>query len=86
MTKAKKMTKRRRGQSASKAIVRGTVNRGGDEVDDLYAAVIAFVEARCGKAIILGGISILQWPGDRTKDHFKICVGVTGDIPSRIDA
>ena len=83
MTKAKKKTKRRKGQSASKAIVRGTVNRGSDVVDDLYAAVIAFVEERGGKAVVLGGISVLQWPTDR-KFNFMIGVRVTGERPKNM--
>ncbi len=84
MTKIKKQTKRRKGQSASKAIVRGVVNRGADEVDDLYAAVISFVEARGGKAIVIGGISVIQWPGDR-QDNFMVGVRVTGAKPTKLN-
>ena len=81
MTKTKKVTKRRKGQSASKAML----GQKRDELDNLYDAAIAFIEARGGKVVVIGGVSVIELPGDK-KFNYVLGVRVTGVRPIKQDA
>ncbi len=77
MTKTKKATKRRKGQSASKAML----DVKPDETIALYDAVAAFVKAKGGNVLVIGGIQMLKWPDDR-QHNFMIAVRITGIEPT----
>ena len=48
--------------------------------DRLYKAVAAYIEAIGGKAVVIGGVEIQQWPEDR-KMTFRLAVKITGRKP-----
>ena len=52
-----------------------------DATDKLYAAVASYIKSRGGSAVVIGGISIIRWPGEQ-KYNFTLGVGITGKIPT----
>jgi hypothetical protein len=46
----------------------------------LYKAVAAYVRAQGGLVIVVGGIQVQEWPGDR-EGQFTIAVKCTGVKP-----
>lgn len=51
-------------------------------VDRLYKAVQNYVEKGGGKLVAIGGVSIQQWPTDRTK-VFYVAVKCVGRKPAK---
>lgn len=52
----------------------------GKDVDQLYEAVVAYVQAHAGKVVVVGGIQIIEDLTDRS-GNFKIAVKCTGKKP-----
>lgn len=52
-----------------------------DDIDALYLAVQQYVENRSGKVVAVGGIQVIEWPGDG-EHRFTVGIKVTGRKPS----
>lgn len=50
-------------------------------VDDLYNAVISYVESGGGKLTVIGGIEVQEWPQDNA-GIFKVAVKCLGRKPT----
>lgn len=50
------------------------------DVDRLYKAVANYIEKAGGKAVVIGGVEIQQWPDDR-KHIFRIAIKFSGRRP-----
>jgi hypothetical protein len=48
--------------------------------DRLYDAVIAYVEEKGGKILVIGGIEIQQFPED-LRNNYRIAIRFTGKKP-----
>lgn len=48
---------------------------------ELYAAVQKYIENRGGKVLIIGGVSIIQFPDD-PQMNYSIAIKITGRKPS----
>lgn len=51
-----------------------------DDTEKLYKAVQEYIENRGGKAIVIGGTSIVQFPDDRDF-VWRLAIQVTGRKP-----
>jgi hypothetical protein len=51
-------------------------------VANLYRAVQKYVEVNGGKLAVIGGIKIIEWPGDSSY-NFTVGVGCTGRRPQK---
>ena len=49
-------------------------------IDALYRGVIRYVEANGGSLLVVGGVQVLEWPGD-PKAKFSIVVKCMGEKP-----
>lgn len=49
--------------------------------DDLLTAAARWIEANGGKALVIGGIQIQRWPGDREGIYY-VAVRVLGRAPT----
>jgi hypothetical protein len=52
---------------------------GRDPVSQLYRAVVRYVESMGGSVLVVGGIQILRWPGERA-GSFMVGVKCTGKL------
>lgn len=72
---------RRESNQMKKKVNRKRLITGRDPVDQLYRAVQRYVLANKGTLIVVGGISVMELPGDAEHSNFYICVKCTGGKP-----
>lgn len=53
-----------------------------DPDHNLIAAACHWLRARGGRAVVIGGVKIIEWPGDLPY-KFDVAIGVTGRKPTR---
>ena len=53
-----------------------------NDTDKLYSAIRKYIENRGGKVIVIGGVEIAQYPGDRDFTYY-IAVKITGRKPEK---
>lgn len=51
-----------------------------DSYEHLYKAVVDYVHSKGGKVLVIGGVEIQQFPGDR-KFNYRIAIRITGKKP-----
>lgn len=52
-------------------------------LDALYQAVVAYVEARGGRMLVVGGVQVQEWPGGRP-GQFLLAVECLGRKPNLV--
>jgi len=57
--------------------------RGKDPASKLQRAVVEYVESRGGRVIVIGGVELIQFPGDEGSFNFRIAVKCTGTAPQK---
>lgn len=53
-----------------------------DITDRLLMTAAEYIEARGGKAVVIGNIEVVRMPTDR-EFNYKLCINVTGKLPYR---
>jgi hypothetical protein len=53
-------------------------------IDQLYRAIIRYVESHKGKIVVIGGVEVQECPGD-AQFNFRIAIRCTGRKPKFAD-
>ena len=53
-----------------------------NDTDKLYKAVQKYIENRGGKAVVIGGTSIIQFPDDKSY-IYRLAIKITGRKPEK---
>jgi hypothetical protein len=59
--------------------------RKNDPAHNLQTAVVHWIKANGGTAIVIGGIEVQQWPGDG-EFNYRVAVRATGKKPEAVKA
>ena len=57
------------------------INTGDTATNALYDAVTEYIASRGGKAVVIGGVQVQEWPGDRAMS-FTLGIKITGRKPT----
>ena len=63
-----------------KAVVKSPWPKKSKPIDQLYQAVIKYVESNGGKIVVIGGIAIQHWP-ETTESSFDVAIKCLGRRP-----
>ena len=60
--------------------IKGEIKTGNKIIDKLYEAVRNYIESKGGSVVVIGGVQIVQMPGD-LKFNWGLNVRITGKKP-----